>query len=201
MVVNYKNATRKTAVLLYLLIVAESMILPFLSFVMVMGTKYMGMDELSSIVFYLFPLAFAYTVPVVIWPMLCFYKLLKNKEKCFGNLFPLMLGICFALFPVLTKFINMGWHFAEVFCFELRMFVLMISLPVYSFYINKTAGSSISFTKRIAFFAICVAGCMAMFLLIAERKVVENSFLYILIYEMISCIGQWVCIKTLRKKE
>ncbi len=200
MIVNYKHTTKKTAIPFFLLIVAESILLPFLACLVVLGTKYMSKDELLSIVIYILPLAFAYTVPVVIWPMLCFLKYAKRGNGICSNLMPLFLAMAFCVTAIATKLIIMAWYFAEIVCFEIRMAVLMIVLPIYGLLINKKAVIPTDLTGRFLCSAIAATGCLAIFFFTAEPQVNEKYFVYILIYEVIAFAGQWAYIKLAQKK-
>ena len=161
----------------------------------------MGMDELSSLLVYALPMAFSYTVPVVIWPLLCFYKFIRRENVIISNILPLFLAIAFWLMTLVTMFVSMEWYFAEIDCFEIRMLILLIALPVYGLCVNRKAVDYCDLGKRAISFAITMAGCLAILFFASERQITEKCFIYVLLFEVVTFTGQWIYLHNLRSRK
>ena len=201
MIINYKSATKKTAIPLYLLIIAESIMMPLLMCFVVMSTKYISEDELLGIIIYMLPLTFAYIVPVAVWPMLCFLKYAKSHGRIFGNFFPCFLSVALLSVSLLTKLVSMDWYFAEAGIFGKRMLCILLLLPVYFAFVNSDSGDVKNFNKRMSSSLASVVICICLYFLGTAPLGVEKYICYVIGYEVIAFIALWIYLgkKKLKK--
>lgn len=200
MIINYKSAAKKTAIPLYLLILAEGILLPLLMCFIVMSTKYISEDELLGVAIYMLPLAFSYIVPVAVWPMLCFLKYAKRHDRIFGNFFPCILAVALFTASLLTKLVSMDWYFAEAGIFGKRMLCLLLFLPIYFAFVNSDSGDVKNFNKRMCSSLASIVICICLYSLGISPLGAEKYVCYVVGYEAIAFIALWIyCKKKLKK--
>ena len=200
MIINYKGAAKKTAIPLYLLILAEGILLPLLMCFIVMSTKYISEDELLGVAIYMLPLAFSYIVPVVVWPMLCFCKYAKKHHHIFSKFFPCILSVALLMVSLLTKLVSMDWYFAEVEVFGKRMLCLLLFLPIFFVFANRDSENVKDFRKGLCSSFASIVICICLYSLGISPLGAEKYVCYVVGYEAIAFIALWIyCKKKLKK--